>query len=297
MTATPYLANTPRDLDHVAAGGDSVAVWSLETHRRVASFSPPAPVVLGRLAAGRWHDERVVVCAGLDRGVAAYRAVSGELLWYRKELPAVQQAACVEDHAVALSFLRTPAVSVDLWTGETIATGLRWLAVHSDVVKGKALAGFDGYAAIVEPWTGKRRIRIPGVTLGITASAVAGERILIAGWDVGQEGAPGFVREIALDGTTIWEQPNPRAVSVLALGFDARDGSWVGLEQDVEHRSPDVLVRWDAGGAVVARLRTPWTCMDGKVVGSGRLLAMTHVRRREILLLDTKSGERVASLV
>jgi hypothetical protein len=273
----------------------------MDPPRQVAAFPAIFAAVLGRLACDSVNGRPVVVAAELHRGrLAGYDGQSGEQLWLRSDLPPVLEIGLAGRAHVAVAFLRSRALLVDLATGETTATGLRWRSLFTFEGIGLAAANFDGYAAIVDPWAARKRWRIPDAGLGVldVAGAPPG-RLLVASSSPLESGdsAPSLVREFDADGSLAWMHESRHGFNVPWLGHDPAMDLWLGVEQDPEMRAAAELIRWQPDGSVIDRRRLPGGRAEYAFLASGRILAIAPTKGPDpVIMLDTRTGSVVGTL-
>ena len=171
-----------------------------------------APVVAG----GRVFVPVSDLAAGTDGGVAAFDAVTGDLVWQRRVGAAVRNAPAVEDGVVVFAALDGSVNAVDAVTGEERWTAALapWAApssrslyaapVISDGVVyaggGRELAALDLHSGEVL-WTASPIA--PGVgELESHASPALADGLLVTAFDRGHEGVMAFA---AATGELVWQ--------------------------------------------------------------------------------------------
>lgn len=144
--------STDGDLFATATFERSVTVWSLKQRQLVAAFNTVLDFGGVRLAMAGGERPKVIAGAYLVHGVAGYDALSGEIVWHRKDLKGVQQVSvCEETRKVAVGLERGPLHVLDLETGETFFTfrGAKSAAIDPSGIflvgkKWVAMANLDG---------------------------------------------------------------------------------------------------------------------------------------------------------
>lgn len=304
MCALRYLAK-PASEDLILVGGETgqIAVWSIDPPARISAFPSIFAGVDGRLACGSIAGRHIVVAAELHRGrLAGYDARSGEQLWLRSDVPPVVEVALAGQGQVALGFLRSRGLLIDLATGDTTAEGLRWMGAYSFEGTSLVVANFAGYAAIVDPWAARKLWRIPDAGLGVLDVAAAdGHRLLISTSNPSdpepEPRNPSLVREFDLDGALAWTYESPGVSNVPWLGHDPENDLWLGVEQDPETLADGQLIRWRPDGSIADRRRLPFKRASYAFLASGRIVAAAPVRRPDpTTLVDTRSGRAIGAL-
>lgn len=210
----------------------------------------------GDFALASAGDRLVVVAAGYERhGVAAYEALTGALLWQRRDLKRGQQVSPA-GAAVIVCFNQGTAHVLDARTGATVSTlrGVRayWHSPHDHV----GVASVTGHLSVLatETWRQIRRVPING--FAVLDAAFSPHAVLAS--DVVDVGPGGTVRSsvysMDLSGQLLWHYPSPPSANCPALGWDATSEEWMGVETNVERLTEDTLVRWSLDGTVSSRV-------------------------------------------
>lgn len=244
-----------------ACDGPEISIWSLAERRRISRFE----TVYTRYTSGYTLiavERPLLLLGNWERyGVSAYDAISGELLWRRKDLKRVGVVGLMNDGlTVAVSPSERPMTMLSILSGETVAR----LRATRDIVP----SIYGSYALHI----GTRQCLLrsfpdgaplwpqPLNDMSILSTAMGPDSILLSrGWIDWDDGTPYIdrrhnpVRCIGLDGTFRWDwQPAP-ACQLNAMAWSEGHHCWFGLEWSWRDGGPFCLVQLSADGQLLGR--------------------------------------------
>ncbi len=271
-------------------GSGQVSLWSAASLNPLASFSTTWSFGGKRLVLGGDASEPVAVTAAWERhGVCAYDAMTGALIWQRKDVKRVQHlAAPFGLQAVTACSDDGPMQVLDLSSGDTLA---RVRGVRSCYAAGPGvpLVGdvWDGLVFLdTGTWKVLDRCRINGFAK--TAGAVSTTEALIS--VVRDEAGTAYsaVHCTTLTGLNLWHWDCPPEVVCTSLSRDVASGSWLAVLHHADGVTDDRLIRWSPSGEMMT-VAEFGSAPEAAFVreGASLLLSDGHV-------IATASGTRIA---
>jgi hypothetical protein len=233
----------------------------------------------------------VVVAGAWERhGICGYDASTGNRLWQRKDLKKVQSISPADGNAVATCFGTRSMQVLDVASGTTIATvrGVRrfWQSRYRAIGAAEVL----GHVALLktDDWTVQWRAAVAGFAL--LDAAFAPDTVLVSNTVDIDSGELCTVSCFSLSGQLLWQRQHPPGKNVPWLGRDGEGREWLGIEHDVDKRSPGMLLRWSPDGELLSRVALD-SAADYAFLPAGRLLVtgLGHI-------VDTRTSRQIGRL-
>jgi hypothetical protein len=267
-----------------------VSLWRAASRGPLASFPTTWSVGGRRLVLGGDASEPVAVTAAWERhGVCAYDAMTGALLWQRKDVKRVQHLAAPRGlRAVTACSDDGPMRVLDLLNGDTLA---RVRGVRSCYAAGPGvpLVGdvLNGLVFVdTSTWKVLDRCRMSGFAK--IAGAVSTTEALISAVNDEAGTAYSAVHCTTLTGLNLWRWDCPPEVVCTSLSRDVASGSWLGVLHHINGVTEDLLVRWSPSGEMTA-VAEVGSAQEAAFVPDAALLLLSDGR-----VLNTASGTSIA---
>ncbi len=269
-----------------------VSLWSAGFREPLASFPTTWSFGGHRLALAGDANGPIAVTAAWERhGVCAYDAMTGSLIWQRKDRKRVQHLAALPGLAAVTACSDDgPMHVLELSTGSTLA---RVRGVRSCYAKrpGVPLVGdvLDGLVFVdTRTWGVLDRCRMSGYAK--IAGAVSTTEALINAVRDEDGTTRSTVHCTTVTGVNVWQWDCPPEVSCMSLAWDVASGSWLGVLRHVERVTDDLLVRWSTAGQMTT-VAEVGPAAEAAFVREGALLLLSDGS-----VIDTASGTGIALL-
>lgn len=191
---------------------------------------------------------------------------------------------------VAACFDKRSMQVLDAASGTTIATVRAARGFWRSRYRSVGAANMLGHVAFLGTDNWRVRWRAPVAGFVLLDAAFSPDAILVSNSVAFDSGEACSVYCFSLSGKLLWQRENPEGTNLPRLAWDDEAREWLGVRNDPDQRSAEMLLRWSRDGELLSRV--PLGRVSNYAFLPGGWLLVTGSGQ----VLDTKAARQIGRL-